>query len=426
VLFLVDACFSGYLSSKGLSAPASLAAALRYPARQIITAGTADEQAVEHNAWRHGAFTFKLLEILRNEAGPLQASRLGVMLKERVPREVAAKFGETRVLSPQAKYLSGEGDFMFIRLHPVLVNELEPPGPVPRFRNALGMEMVLIPAGSFMMGSKLSPEALVAKYGSKAGFYKDEHPRHQVRVSKPFYVASTEVTVGQFRRFVEATGYKTDAEKGSQSFLDGKKGACSLGNDDKWGWQEDVSWRKPGFEQTDDHPVVCVSWNDATAFCEWLSRKEGKAYRLPTEAQWEYACRGGTDTVHWWGDEMDTTGRVANVGDTGHWTAEKGLKNMPMDDGHKTAAPVGSYRTNGYGLHDMIGNVWEWCADWYGSDYYDGSPPSDPQGPSTGEYRVLRGGSWYIAAYCCRCADRSRFRPAGRSPNTGFRVSAGT
>jgi len=127
VLFLIDACYSGYLSSKAIEAPPAIASALKYPARQVITAGTAGEQAVEHNAWGHGAFTYKMLEILRAERGPLQASRLGVMLKERVPREVAARFGSARMLSPQAKYLSGDGDFLFVRPGTSLDLPQEPP-----------------------------------------------------------------------------------------------------------------------------------------------------------------------------------------------------------------------------------------------------------------------------------------------------------
>lgn len=131
VLFLVDACYSGYLASRSVDAPPAIASALKYPARQVITAGTAGEQALEHNAWGHGAFTYKLLQILQTEDKPLQATALGVMLKQRVPPEVAAKFGKDRTLSPQAKYLSGDGDFIFLRKGRVLAQEPEPQTPAP-------------------------------------------------------------------------------------------------------------------------------------------------------------------------------------------------------------------------------------------------------------------------------------------------------
>jgi uncharacterized caspase-like protein len=144
VLFIIDACYSGYLASRSLEGTAPLAAALRYPARQVITAGTKGEQAVEHNAWSHGAFTYKLLQILRTEEKPLLASALGVMLKERVPQEVAAKFGNKLTLSPQAKYLSGEGDFVLVRKDIALeipplqtASPLPADSPPPRLEGAL-------------------------------------------------------------------------------------------------------------------------------------------------------------------------------------------------------------------------------------------------------------------------------------------------
>jgi len=285
------------------------------------------------------------------------------------------------------------------------------------------MQFLLIPAGEFIMGSKLSPSEVVGKYGGVEKYYKDEHPRHRVKLTKPFYMGKHEVTVGQFRRFVESTGYATDAEKGGQDFEDGKKGGRAWGAKG-WEWNEDVSWRKPGFEQTDAHPVVLVSWNDATAFCKWVSRKEGRTYGLPTEAQWEYACRAGSSTAYWWGDEMDDTGKVANVADSPRWNAAEGYKAMRMDDGFKYTAPAGHYRANAFGLYDMIGNVWEWCSDWKG-DYEAGSQV-DPVGPSTGSARVLRGGSWGDAAGNCRCAFRCWVRPADRNSYGGFRVSSGT
>jgi formylglycine-generating enzyme required for sulfatase activity len=162
--------------------------------------------------------------------------------------------------------------------------------------NSIGVKLVLVPPGEFQMGSRESAEELAKAfkdYGeAPSSVFKDEYPLHRVRITKPFYLGTHEVTVGQFRHFVKDTGYKTDAEKGTLF-----AGAI--------GWKRDTedfernakySWQNAGFEQTEGHPVVNVSWNDALEFCKWLSGKEGKTYRLPTEAEWEYACRAGTTT----------------------------------------------------------------------------------------------------------------------------------
>ncbi len=163
------------------------------------------------------------------------------------------------------------------------------------------MEMTLIPAGEFMMGSGESAEA-TAEFFNKtyhlhlatADSFKDEHPQHRVRITKPFYLGTYHVTRGQFRQFVADTHYKTDAEKG-------EKPAAQGWNPDtrRFEVSDKYSWRNACFEQSEEHPVVCVSWNDAVAFCKWLSRKEGKTDRLPTEAEWEYACRAGTTTRYY-------------------------------------------------------------------------------------------------------------------------------
>ena len=182
--------------------------------------------------------------------------------------------------------------------------------------NSIGMKLVLIPAGEFMMGSAESAEEVARAfrdYGAPpAGLFKDEHPQHRVRITQPFYLGVHEVTVGQFRKFVEETGYKTDAEKGTG----GIKGAVGVdAKTGEFGSSEEYSWRNAGFEQTDEHPVVNVSWNDAVAFCDWLSRKEGKTYRLPKEAEWEYACRAGTTTRYYYGDDPEGLASVGNVAD---------------------------------------------------------------------------------------------------------------
>jgi len=292
--------------------------------------------------------------------------------------------------------------------------------------NSIGMKLVLIPAGEFMMGSGESAEATAAffnkTYGDdllKAGLFKNEHPQHKVRITKPFCLGTYQVTRGQFRQFVADTGYKTDAEKGE------KPGAYGWNPDTKdFEFNEKYSWRNAGFEQTDEHPVVNVSWNDAVAFCKWLSRKEGKTYRLPTEAEWEYACRAGTTTRYYSGDDPETLARVGNVADAAakakfpDWTYT-----IKASDGYVFTAPVGKFKPNAFGLFDMHGNAWQWCADRYGADYYAKCPADDPTGPDSGDDRVHRGGSWYGRPFSARSAKRFRNWPDFRLNVVGFRVA---
>jgi formylglycine-generating enzyme required for sulfatase activity len=292
--------------------------------------------------------------------------------------------------------------------------------------NSIGMKLVLIPSGEFKMGSGESAEATAAffnkTYGENllaAGFFKDEHPQHRVRITKPFYLGTCHVTRGQFRQFVADTGYKTDAEKGE--------------NPGGWGWNPDkkefgfnakYSWRNVGFEQTDEHPVVNVSWNDAVAFCKWLSKKENKTYRLPTEAEWEYACRAGTTTRYYSGDDPETLAKVGNVADAAAKAKFPDWKcTIKANDGYVFTAPVGKFEPNAFGLYDMHGNAWQWCADWYGADYYAKSPADDPTGPDSGVVRVLRGGSWGCGPYYTRSAERFGVGPVIRVYNAGFRVA---
>jgi formylglycine-generating enzyme len=287
------------------------------------------------------------------------------------------------------------------------------------------MEMTLIPAGEFKMGSGESAEDTAAfsnkTYGGvmTADYFKGEHPQHRVRITKPFYLGTYHVTRGQFRQFVADAGYKTDAEKGKEP------GAYSWDPDTKaFGFNAKYSWRNAGFEQTDEHPVVNVSWNDAEEFCKWLSKKEGKTYRLPTEAEWEYACRAGTTTRYYSGDDPETLAEVGNVADA---TAKAKFPDwrwtIKASDGYVFTAPVGKFKPNAFGLYDMHGNAWQWCADRYGAEYYAKSPIDDPTGPDSGDDRVLRGGSWNNGPYVTRSAGRFGLAPDDRGSIAGFRVA---
>ncbi len=315
-----------------------------------------------------------------------------------------------------------------IILHTSLATAAQPtPAPTKQITNSIGMKLTLVPSGEFLMGSKESAEETAAFFNKtydwgflKADYFKDEHPQHRVRITKPFYLGTYHVTRGQFRQFVADTGYKTVAEKGE------KPGALGLDPDTKeFAFSEKYSWRNTGFEQTDEHPVVIVSWNDAMAFCNWLSRKDGKTYRLPTEAEWEYSCRAGTTTRYSSGDDPETLAKFGNVADASYKAKFPDRDaTLKASDGYVFTSPVGSFRPNAFGLYDMHGNAWQWCSDRYRMKYYATSPMDDPAGADSGDDRVLRGGSWIDGPDKARSAARYQFEPWFRNfLHTGFRVA---
>ncbi len=289
--------------------------------------------------------------------------------------------------------------------------------------NSIGIRLVRIPAGEFMMGSGESAEQIVknfAAHNRAPQEFKDEYPRHRVRITRPFYLGKYEATVGNFRRFVQDTGYRTEAEKDGQGGWGYNRaiGKCE-------GRRPQYNWRNPGFPQNEDYPVLNVTWNDAVAFCRWLSRKEAKTYRLPTEAEWEYACRAGTTTRYYNGDDPDALAKVAKTTDPKGRSSFPAIQNLliPKDQRGRFTAPVGSLPPNRFGLHDMLGNAWEWCSDWYGEDYYARSPVDDPQGPDSGDRHVRRGGAWNSFPLWARASFRNWNQPDSRCVNLGFRVA---
>ena len=320
--------------------------------------------------------------------------------------------------------------------------------PGPQTTNSIGMQMVQIPAGRFKMGSTdADPDAK-----------PDEKPQHRVKITEPFLIGIYPVTVGQFSQFVTETGYLTEGEEsGTGSVgLDLVTGKVETKPQYTWrNWLNEDKKHPSNFKQTDQHPVVCVSWNDARAFCRWLSGKEGKVYRLPTEAEWEYACRGGTTTRFYNGDDENGLQEIANIADASlqeKWVwgtddppFKKGMHlppyAKPWNDGYPFTAPVGKFKANSIGLHDLVGNMGEWCLDWYDPDYYANSPRKDPKGPHTGPLidisdrmpgapprtlRVVRGGVWLDPAEAYRSADRFTHRrhPIDSAADIGFRVVA--
>ncbi len=227
--------------------------------------------------------------------------------------------------------------------------------------NSVGMKLTLVPSGEFRMGSGESAgdtDAFFTKnyrVGRAPLYLRGEHPQHLVRITKPFYLGSCHVTRGQFRQFVKKSGYTTDAEKGSNPGAGGWDPALK-----GISFKKDCSWKNVGFEQTDEHPVVNVSWGDAMAFCQWLSKKEKKTYRLPTEAEWEYACRAGTTTRYGTGNDPETLAKAANVADaTAKAKSEDWIDAIKASDGYVFTAPVGQFQPNAFGLYDMHGNAWQ-------------------------------------------------------------------
>ncbi len=230
--------------------------------------------------------------------------------------------------------------------------------------------MVRIPAGSFMMGSNDGES--------------DEKPVHQVSVDE-FYMDKYEMTVAQYQKFLAANSSQTKPDN----------------------WNEQL--------QNSNWPVVYVTWNDAVAYCEWLSRQRGKRVRLPTEAEWEYAARGGLSGKKYpWGDDISAA--KANYDASGN-------RQLDWENAKRYLRDVGSYAANNYGLYDTAGNVWEWCSDWYSSDYYQASPSRNPKGPTSGTSRVLRGGSWDNYPHNLRCAYRNGDEPTFRYNSVGVRCA---
>ena len=268
--------------------------------------------------------------------------------------------------------------------------------------NSLGMKFFRIRPGSFVMGS---PDE------ENAGF--DGEKEHRVTLTKSFYMQTTEVTVGDFRQFVKAAGYRTEAETTGGCWVSTKGG--------RWKKKKGSNWENPGFGEaaesptTDDYPVTCVTWSDAQAFIQWLSRKEGKSYGLPTEAEWEYTCRAGTNTPFAFGPCLSTD--QANYGGLGsHFPDCQGVYRI----NRKRPIKVGSLAPNPWRLFDMHGNVSEWCQDWYGP--YPEGDVTDPEGPSSGTERVMRGGHCFADAHGCRSAKRWRLPPDMPSNAVGFRL----
>ncbi|MGD9010512.1 MAG: SUMF1/EgtB/PvdO family nonheme iron enzyme [Desulfobacteraceae bacterium] len=459
VLFVLDAPFSADLFQVEPPVLKVVNTQSALPVRQFITAGHGDDPIATESAFKR-----YLLKGLRGDAdlihdGVVSASELALFLSNRVPRVTNGK------QRPQFGRITDTGDnggefIVQMTDHPLsiarlFVNAQPVPDTIrilnikPRFRqgielepgryhleisadgfetaerwinlaagedrtetiklskriklddaitNSLGMRFVRIRPGSFVMGSPTS----------EAGRSTDEI-QHPVRLTQPYFMQSTEVTVGQFKQFVQSTGYKTEAEKGG--------GCWTAGDGRRWTRKPGTSWQKPGLVGIeDDLPAICVTWNDATAFARWLSRKERRTYRLPTEAEWEYAGRAGISTPFSTGRCLSTD--EANYGKIGYayqkcTTVFRKKRGRPIK--------VGLLPPNPWKLHNIHGNVSEWCQDWYGP--YPSGNATNPKGPNSGSERVMRGGHWQTDAAGCRSARRWRFPPNLASDVVGFRLA---
>lgn len=290
----------------------------------------------------------------------------------------------------------------------------------PEFRDPLrsggqGPVMVRIPGGRFEQGSP----------SDERDRGNDEGPVRTVTV-RAFSLGKYEVTRGQFRAFVKATGYRTDAEKNTaMPGLHGTVGCFAYKGGSDFGWKAGTSWRDTGFPQGDDHPVACLSWNDASAYVEWLRRETGKSYRLPSESELEYANRAGTARTWAWGNDGNGGCRHANYGDASAKPRFSGWPTAPCKDGYVFTASVGSFLANAFGLHDTTGNVWEWTQDCYHGSY--NGAPTNGSAWTSGDcsQRVLRGGAWGSGSQGVRAAVRFGNRPANRNLNAGLRLAQG-
>jgi len=255
-----------------------------------------------------------------------------------------------------------------------------------------GPEFVVVPAGKFAMGSAASEPERGASEG----------PVHTVTFAGPFAVGRHAITRAQFATFVEATGHKADA-------------GAYIWTASRWRFDPHACWRNPGFAQDDDHPVVCINWNDAKAYAAWLSLRAGETYGLMSEAEWEYAARAGTSTTFWWGSTIspemanyDGNHAYQGGGATGEW--------------RRGTVAADSFEANPWGIYQMLGNCWEWTEDCWNENYV--GAPGDGSARTSGNctVRVVRGGSWFAVPQGLRCATRYSYITGGRYSLQGFRL----
>ena len=273
-------------------------------------------------------------------------------------------------------------------------------------------EMVVVPAGRALIGAseqETTAESVPPDYASR------ERPQVIVSIAKSFAVGKFEITRGEYARFIASSGYMPAS-------------GCAVWDFPKGKFAEDSgkSWQNPGFEQSDTEPVVCVSFDDALAYVGWLSNVTSKQYRLLSETEWEYAARGGTTTSRSWGDDRAQACQFASVFDIAAATKVGMVKGdngqFPCDDGFIYTAPVGSFPSNGFGLHDMLGNASEWVMDCFNATHEGVARDGVARLTGNCEQRITRGGAWSGKPWIVRAAERGRAKADGRNSPLGFRV----
>ena len=409
----------------------------RAPRFALLSACRAGQKAYEWEERDHGIFTAHLTDGLRS--GLTSINQLNEYVVDHVPR-TASKYYQQRQV-PFLETMGGDiilgsgsplqvppkaapSDFKGITIPPVQsvsspsqktpgLPEKPRPGTQYTFDlgHGLGLDLTYVPGGNFRMGNRLRPDEIVRHWGGKVEWYSNADPIHEV-ILPGFWTGSYAVTNVQFMRYVTETGQEPE---------DGAHGWDIEKNE--WAYMPDLSWNRTQWPWRDDNPVVCVSWNDAQGFCKWLKQKTGLPWSLPAESQWEYACRGGTDTVFFWGDDPAGGDGYLNAADEmgapggAAWDAP-----FPFKSRYQWVAPVGSCKPNSFGLHDMLGNVLEWCQDDWHDDYRGGPSDGSAWAGGSGSFRVCRGGSWSDSPRDCRCAIRGRLEPGSRGDDLGFRV----
>ncbi len=425
----------------------------------LLNSCSPGEISYEESRFNHGVFMQYVLEALGGEAdtsgdGSVSLDELRRYVGPKTKAYVAQKFNDiqrpfiTGALTEEAMdYALFSVRRLPLTTTPSLPMSMPTPSasnpgtvkPGAVVTNSLDMKFVLIPAGEFEMGSDEDAISVLRRFDYiSADAIADSYPLHKVRISNPYYMGVHEVTLGQFLNFYHDANYQVECERDEYG---------------GWGWTDDgerqsrsyVPWSWRFLGQTMDHPVVNVTWNDAIAFCQWLSKKEGITYRLPTEAEWEYACKAGTTTRYWFGNDPEELVGHDNVADKAHrsiWSEPDKMMIAKWENGRPTntsipfpflrgndsygfTAPVGSFPANPFGLHDIHGNVFEWCQDRYDENYYKFSASVDPLGPTTGSKRVYRSGSWYDGPVRCRSAGRNGGGPSLRDFRLGFRLARG-
>ncbi|MES2149163.1 MAG: SUMF1/EgtB/PvdO family nonheme iron enzyme [Pseudomonadota bacterium] len=362
----------------------------------------------------NGLFSWELAQVML-EPG-LEVRNVLERVKERVDDKARRQSHEQR--PSLVNDLRGNFYFFAAGAAPVVASAAEAPGKgkLPAVKPPVS-EVPLPKAGTMFKDCPDCPGMVVLPAGATSVGSNDgeanEKPVHTVKIGAPFALGAQAVTRGQYAQFVQESGFKGDA-------------SCVVWEGNAWIKKEERSWRNPGFVQDDRHPAVCVSWDDAQAYLKWISAKTGKAYRLPSEAEAEYATRAGGTGTRYWGESVVLQCGFANGFDASAKAQVAGAALWEADncnDRYAYTAPGGSFKPNAFGLYDTLGNVWQWTADCW-SDNYAGAPADGSAAPGHNcAKRVVRGGSWYYYPRGLRAASRYWFTPDNRISISGLRVA---